>query len=458
MDYYSTICRLCEVSDKMAEKWTDLFTIGSEQTLNKIKACINIEVEMDDRLPKRICARCCTKLDQAYNFRRHCELTDAKLRHEIKFLEQNNWNPEIVIPRFECNSFKEKPELPSIERSFEMAALIVNEPIFIKEETKYEELSEQSEEPIIDAENEPTVESDFEFANEPEHSSEPIIDAEIEATAESEFELANEPENSNEGNDSEDSEEAEEKKIGTKLEKKASQNDDRTICKVCGEKFAKASLMYAHAREVHGKKRYKCSDCPKMFSRQTRLKEHWQGIHSGIKEFSCDKCDKKYATQYGLKVHEKDAHSDNLPFVCDQCGLAFARQSRLQLHYSIHVESRNFVCKVCPKGFKTNTHLKLHMYTHLPKEQKRKRKPRDRSKVCICPFCGKVSHTTSTHDMHVRTHTGFLFFQEINGTNAISALSVSPHLARTANIYEYIRERNHSCASTATKRFDRSII
>lgn len=391
MDFYATICRLCEASDKLCEKWLDPFGAGNESLLEKIRSCTSVKLSPSDSLPRRICVRCQKSLDQAHNFRRQCSITDAKLRHEIAFLEHNQWNTQLTIPQFlPAGDVKLEEGSPSI---------VLTEAVIIKSE-QIEGVQEDEEEFVPSK-------------------------VEVEWQSEEEVVVGEDNESSSEKSEEEESEDSlsdEERKERRKSKPQS------TICDLCGEQFAKSRLMQAHVREVHGKKRFACKICPKAFSRKSRLTDH-EMQHAGLRVFECEQCDKKYTTQQGLKTHTEDVHSDNLPYVCDKCGKGFSKEGRLRHHYSMHIESRNFVCAICSKGFKTQAHLNLHANTHLPQEEKKKRKRRNRQKTCICPFCGKVSNSAGTHDMHIRTHTGEQRYEcHICGKRFTSSGSHKKHL------------------------------
>lgn len=44
MDFYATICRLCEATDKLGEKWLDLFAAENEHLLSRIRSLTTVEV------------------------------------------------------------------------------------------------------------------------------------------------------------------------------------------------------------------------------------------------------------------------------------------------------------------------------------------------------------------------------------------------------------------------------
>ncbi|XP_065085041.1 zinc finger protein 583-like [Ochlerotatus camptorhynchus] len=379
MEFYATICRLCESPDQTGNSWIELFANNNENLLVKIRACANIAIYDNDGLPKRICGRCHHNLEQAYNFKMQCEITDTKLRHEMEFLTKNGENHEVFIPPFDYSRFLKTKEETKPDVS------LVAEKVLVKTEALEEE-----------DEQRPILEESY-----GDDSDEDLCTTKVETQLEIGDEVSDSEESDNEndsGADHQIEKLSEEMKL-KKIDKKSG------ICDICGDHFDKRSNLYAHKRAVHGKQRYQCKQCSKQFSRKCRLEDH-ELQHTGIRQFECPQCDKKYATQSGLKTHMEDVHTDNLPYVCDKCGKGFSKEGKLRYHYAVHIETRDFICELCNKGFKTQGHLNLHKSTHLPPDKKKKRPPRNRKKTCVCPFCGKVSSSIGVHSMHIRTHTG----------------------------------------------------
>lgn len=107
MEFYATICRLCEAAtDQLDGKWTELLTPESEPLLRRLQSLTTVEINRNDRLPKRICGECQERLEQAWNFKLQCEITNKKLRHEIEFLEKNDWNTKLPIPPVNLEEFQ----------------------------------------------------------------------------------------------------------------------------------------------------------------------------------------------------------------------------------------------------------------------------------------------------------------------------------------------------------------
>jgi hypothetical protein len=310
-------------------------------------------------------------LENAYNFRIQCEITDSKLRYEIGFLEDQKGS----IPQgINFETIKVKNEHEEVEESTVVEVLFHEEEVH-SDDDEYQEMSVEME---IPSKTEEEVESDDE-----------VLEAEYLQ------------EESDEGEMSECDDELIDSKSPKKRVKAVTNDDRKYECVTCNEEFQRASDLYTHTRSVHGKNKFQCKECLKWFSRKSRLESH-ELLHKGVRLFECDQCPRKYATPQGLKTHLDDAHSVDYPYVCDKCGKGFIKESKLKHHYSSHIEVRNYACEICHKSFKTQTYLNFHMDTHQPPElRKHKRRPK-KKKTCICPYCGKVSTSLGTHSMHLR--------------------------------------------------------
>ena len=54
---------------------------------------------------------------------------------------------------------------------------------------------------------------------------------------------------------------------------------------------------------------FPCSDCGRVFNRQSNLKRHINAVHKEIKNFECDQCEKSYYELFALKNHMKTIHN-----------------------------------------------------------------------------------------------------------------------------------------------------
>ena len=120
------------------------------------------------------------------------------------------------------------------------------------------------------------------------------------------------------------------------------------LCQHCGESIRNIRQVVEKHYESHLELRFKCTDCGKLFARQSKLDEHARAVHVLIP--------------------------------CDQCG-ASIKLSRLDMHVHNHhtpEEKKRYRCECQPdctkncklhcnpvKGFWTQAQLQDHLNMHL---------------------------------------------------------------------------------------------
>uniref|UniRef100_A0A1A9W834 Protein krueppel n=1 Tax=Glossina brevipalpis TaxID=37001 RepID=A0A1A9W834_9MUSC len=86
-----TICRLCLKENEgtipiFPAKDSHKLTGGMISISMRIMACVALEVQNSDELPKKICSACRYQLEKSYYFRKRSQNSDAKLRKHIRLL------------------------------------------------------------------------------------------------------------------------------------------------------------------------------------------------------------------------------------------------------------------------------------------------------------------------------------------------------------------------------------
>ncbi|XP_073832618.1 uncharacterized protein [Musca autumnalis] len=179
--------------------------------------------------------------------------------------------------------------------------------------------------------------------------------------------------------------------------------DKPYACEICKHRFSSLNYLKIH-KESHNKERpkddsqkmppggFKCSDCPKRFSKQTALASHRQvhKIKSSTPNIFCQLCQRAFVSTKTLTDHIKIRHPDAEKYSCDVCGKKFILEERLTRHMSSH---KDLNCNICGKEFTSEPTLKEHMNIH--------------SGACpyLCSECGKAFKFASSLRKHIERHS-----------------------------------------------------
>lgn len=108
-----------------------------------------------------------------------------------------------------------------------------------------------------------------------------------------------------------------------------------------------------------------------MFSTNSKLKRHIEGVHLKIKDFECEQCDMKFSDNSKLKRHIKMVHLNIKDHICeyDNCDMKFSEKSTLKFHIKqVHLKIKDFECKNCNYSCSSNGHLQRHIQICTGKE------------------------------------------------------------------------------------------
>uniref|UniRef100_U5EEZ5 C2H2-type domain-containing protein n=1 Tax=Corethrella appendiculata TaxID=1370023 RepID=U5EEZ5_9DIPT len=171
------------------------------------------------------------------------------------------------------------------------------------------------------------------------------------------------------------------------------QNDQRLSCNVCGDSFAEALDLLAHA-EVHARyEPWKCQLCGEKFLEESLIKSHLRDFHPHqMNENSCAVCGKQCRNQVSLIKHAWE-HSRERSHSCSKCGKTFHNKARLKRHMVSH-RNKSVTCEICGDDFPDGRTLMNHRHSHTKTNQ------------FPCIECGKTFGSRSSQQIHVRIHTG----------------------------------------------------
>ena len=133
----------------------------------------------------------------------------------------------------------------------------------------------------------------------------------------------------------------------------------RYPCKLksCNHRFVTWSGMLAH-RETHRKGHHKCTQCNRVFTWLSSLKEH-KVLHSKTRKFKCAKCGKVYKQKYELKRHcTKHGWKS---FVCNTCSFKTWYENVMQDHQKTQHGKPRYCCDKCEKMFKFRMQCLYHI-------------------------------------------------------------------------------------------------
>ncbi|XP_061395219.1 uncharacterized protein LOC133330828 [Musca vetustissima] len=173
-------------------------------------------------------------------------------------------------------------------------------------------------------------------------------------------------------------------------------NKDQHCCNTCGETFAEALDLLAHA-EIHARyPPFKCVLCGESFFEEPTIKKHLQSQHANeMTENSCILCGKECRDRKALIKHAWD-HSREKCHSCSKCGKNFHNKARLKRHMASH-RDKSVQCDVCHEEFPDGRTLSNHRHSHSTTSA---------GKLFPCHECGKTFGSRSSQQIHVRIHTG----------------------------------------------------
>ncbi|XP_011819511.1 PREDICTED: zinc finger protein 556 [Colobus angolensis palliatus] len=166
----------------------------------------------------------------------------------------------------------------------------------------------------------------------------------------------------------------------------------RYKCSQCGKLFTHSSSLMRHQRAHSGQKLYTCKECGKAFSRPSYLQTH-EKTHSGEKPYACQSCGKTFLRSHSLTEHVR-THTGEKPYECGQCGRGFSCPKSFRVHVMMHTGGKPYECKHCGKAFRCQKSFRVHTIMHAG------------AKPYECKQCGKAYCWATSFQRHVRIHNG----------------------------------------------------
>lgn len=364
MPWVKNLCRLCgQIGDVCFN------ILGSESSYNlqqKIKKCLNIEINKDDFKPKEICSLCCTKLNEISNFLDLVYATNMKF-DAIYYTEpwHQSLNDRLLCDNNAAQNFIQKQQSVIVSNSnkqgFEnfqsYSSTAENSSIMILQHYSTNNLMNYGTN--ING-NMPNYNDFASFSIKSENNA---------VTKKKQCQVSDGT--SNQFLESVQSQQKnllsiDDIKKSLKPQSVAKNNlkpSKLYPCPHCEKTFMRRSNLNAHIA-YHTKIRpYACSICSKTFAVKCHLTQHHK-IHSN--KFQCHVCHKNFDVPSKLSRHIR-IHTNEKPFVCTfpQCSKSFADNNNLKYHSLTHLNDKQFSCDICMKMFKSRKNLRTHLRTHV---------------------------------------------------------------------------------------------
>ncbi|GLV45602.1 zinc finger protein 30C [Carabus blaptoides fortunei] len=165
-------------------------------------------------------------------------------------------------------------------------------------------------------------------------------------------------------------------------------------CKICNIRFESDTEYLHHINSLHdGRDRElsMCSVCGKQFRTKGELTHHVTSKCGTIKKYKCSVCLQTLMTAGSLHNHML-RHSGQRTFMCRFCAKTFLTAGQLTVHERIHTQEKAFICEVCNKGFCHRQSLITHSTLHTG------------IKPYQCEGCGNAFSCVGNLLKHRKTH------------------------------------------------------
>lgn len=139
------------------------------------------------------------------------------------------------------------------------------------------------------------------------------------------------------------------------------------FCSICTKLFPNMYGLRAHVVLHKGERNFICDICGQAFARISLMQYHVSSVHVNHRNFVCDICpNKKFKTLVALKAHMRANHGPNqYRYACDMCDRVFKDCSDRRRHRWSHGGfAKPHACHWCDKAFYEMKQLRAHLKSH----------------------------------------------------------------------------------------------
>ena len=147
-----------------------------------------------------------------------------------------------------------------------------------------------------------------------------------------------------------------------KIQKSSEDIKGPFVCLVCAYSSREWNVK-VHVRTHTGERPYKCTFCPKKFTKKCDCDQHMR-THTGDEPYQCKFCLKKFKKKSDCDRHIR-SHTGEKPYSCPFCPLKFTRKDNCESHIQNHTGEKPYGCTFCPKKFATKQRCYQHIRTHI---------------------------------------------------------------------------------------------
>ena len=171
-------------------------------------------------------------------------------------------------------------------------------------------------------------------------------------------------------------------------------------------------------------KLFKCSFCPKCFTKDNILFHHLQKAHNHTRAIPCEKCGETFNFRHQLRIHCKDFHPDEF-INCKRCAHCYLKQEDLDKHIE-EDHADDIPCEICGQTFVNRQgYLDHQKKVHADVLSEMEATKAEQSCEFQCEHCGKgyalqksyISHLRQVHNInHTKTSTRITKEEKESGT------------------------------------------